>query len=118
MASNAIALSILTTAGVMFIWKKLPLWLRNFFLKHDLLTDVIALVGTYLLFGGTVTALMAGALVGIYTSALLYIAKNPEEFVFLDDMFAMGRSWIRSGMDRLKNYARELSQNHRATLSA
>jgi hypothetical protein len=82
---DALLLASLTTAGFMFVYKKLPRGVRKFLEKHALLTDAVALLLTYGLLGGTLTALMAGALVGIFTSIMLYIAEHPDDFQYLWD---------------------------------
>jgi hypothetical protein len=64
---------------------KLPRRIRQFIVKHQLLTDVITLIGVYYLLGGTLTALFAASLCGLGISAMLYISNHKEDFLYLED---------------------------------
>ena len=85
MIQQALTLAVLSTVGFMMIYQKLPRKVRRFLEKHSLMTDAIALLLTYAFLGGTLTALMAGSMVGILTSVLLEIANNPEDWLFVYD---------------------------------
>lgn len=107
MLSDAFALALLTVTGFMFIYKKLPRKIRKFLEKYSLLTDFVSAVLTYMLLGGTLTALTASALVGIFTSCLLYIAQNPDDFTYLWD-FAEGIKTMLSRFQlQLKAYGKQ-----------
>ena len=80
MIGTALTLSIVTTTGFLIIYLKLPRSVRNFIQKHTLITDGVTLVATYALLGGTLTAMMAGAISGLFVSILLYYAANKEQF--------------------------------------
>jgi hypothetical protein len=86
MISNAFALAILTTCGLYVVYKKLPRKIRRLIEKYSLFADILALVGIYLMLGQTLTALMAGALAGLFISVLLHIANNQEDFLFIFDV--------------------------------
>src|SRR5690606_26088317 len=88
MIGNAFSLSILSVAGIYFIWKKLPQRMKDLLLKYPALLDVAALVGTYLILGGSTTALMAGAMAGLFTSILIHIGTHKEDFMYLWDIGA------------------------------
>lgn len=81
MIETAFILATLTTAGFLIIYLKLPKPVRLFIQKHALATDCIALFVIYLLLGRTLTALMAGAMSGLFVSILLYFAGNKQHFV-------------------------------------
>ena len=85
MLTSALSLAIATTAAATIVFNKLPRKIRRFLVKHSLFTDFLALISTYLLLGSTLTALMAAALVGLLTSALLHIANNPDDYLYLYD---------------------------------
>ena len=85
MLSNAAALAILTTGGFAIVFNKLPRKVRKFILKHSLAADIVALLLTYVLLGGTLTALTAAALVGLMTSALIHIQNHRSEYEWLFD---------------------------------
>lgn len=109
MISNAVALALLTTAGFWCIWRKLPRKVRRFIIKHNLAADVVALLLTYMLLGGTLTALTAGALVGLLTSALLYVAENESEFLYLSDF----GDWMKDRLSSVKSYLKEAGEQYR-----
>jgi len=102
MLSNAIALAALTCAGFYMIYNKLPPRMKAVFVKYDLLTDVSALMLTYVLLGGTVTALIASALVSIVVSMLLHIAKFPNDYIWLTDSLAKVKGLLDSFKDMMK----------------
>ena len=76
MLVNGFALAIATVVGFYLIYMKLPGRVRKWLQKHALLTDCVACVLTYMLFGGTLVALFAAAFVGIITSLLLALLNN------------------------------------------
>lgn len=107
MFSDAFALALLTTTGFMFIYKKFPTRLRKFLEKHSLLTDLVAAILTYMLLGGTLTALTASAMVGILTSCLLYIAANPNDFTYLWDFIKVVKNSLKQVQTKLKEYGQQ-----------
>jgi hypothetical protein len=109
MLMNAFTLAILTTCGFCVAYKKLPRKIRRFIQKHSLLADAIALLLTYMLLGGTLTALVAAAVVGLLTSALLYIANNPQDFRILEDIAEV----IKEKVALLKQLAKDLGEDYR-----
>ena len=84
--STAFALALLTTTGCYIVYKKLPRKVRRFLEKHSLMTDIGTLIAVYMILGGTLTALMAGAMCGIFVSVLLHVANNEEDFLYLYDL--------------------------------
>jgi hypothetical protein len=76
MLTTGFALAVITSTGFYVIYTKLPSWIKGWMLKHSLITDVVACVFTYALFGGTVTALFAAAFVGLFVSMLLALLNN------------------------------------------
>lgn len=102
MLSNAVALAALTCAGFYMIYNKLPPRMKAVFVKYDLLTDVSALMLTYVLLGGTLTALIASALVSIVVSMLLHVAKFPNDYVWLTDSLAKVKELLKSFKDMMK----------------
>ena len=89
---TGLLLASLTTAGFLFIYFKLPRWLRKFMEKHALLTDFLACLLTYMLLGGTLTALFAAAIMGILVSILLAFAKNEVCVAFFERMIVKVKS--------------------------
>ena len=76
MIVEGLALAGLTSLGFYFLFAKLPERVQKFLLKHPLLTDAVACVGTYALFGGSLTALFASAWVCVAVSAMLALMNN------------------------------------------
>lgn len=109
MIINGLTLAVLTTTGLIILYKKIPRKVRRFIERHHLLADAVALLFTYILLGGTLTALFAAALVGLFTSALLYIANNPENFMYLYDL----RDAIKDKLNELKAKLNELGMDYR-----
>lgn len=97
MLSNALAISIMVTGSFLFLYQKMPPSVRAFIVKYSIIADVLAMVSTYWMFGGTVTALMAGAMVDLMISALLYIANHPQDFSFLFDIIEMMKGLVEKG---------------------
>lgn len=86
LVANAILLAVLTTAGFVITAAKLPRAIMRWLVEHDLIADVVAAIGTYLLLGQTVTSLLAAAIVGIMTDILLWTAKP---FILKEDREAV-----------------------------
>ena len=110
MISNAIALAILTTAGCIIVYQKLPRKVRKMIEKYSLMTDLIALIAVYYLLGGTLTALMAGAMCGLFVSVLLHIANNSEDYLYLYDM----RGFLREKLEEAKVALNIYGQTYKA----
>lgn len=104
MLSNALALSILTVASFVAIYSKLPRRMRRLITKYDLITDICALLATYWFLGGTLTALVAGAIVGLITSGLLHIAKNPNDFLYVFHFKEEIKKHLKAAKETLNNY--------------
>lgn len=77
MFTTGLALACVSAAGFYMVWRKLPRRLRRFMQKHALLTDFVACMLTYALFGGTIVALFAAAFMGVITSIMLALMNNP-----------------------------------------
>jgi len=86
---------------------KLPRRIRRFLLRHAVFTDFLTFILTYITLGGTLTALTAGALVGIVTSALMYIADNPDDFMYIYDFWNALRTKIQSLKTELNEYGKQ-----------
>ena len=84
MISTGLSLAVLTATGFYMIYRKLPGSVRRFLHRHPLLTDSIACLLTYSLFGGTLVALFAAAWVGVIVSIMLAITSNPEMNAMLE----------------------------------
>ena len=96
MLATSFSLALLTTAGCMAVYSKLPRKVRKFIEKHALLADLICLVAIYMLLGATLTALFAGAMAGLMISIMLHVANNEDDYLYLFDL----RDYIK---DRLKD---------------
>lgn len=99
MLTNAFALALITSGGFIAVYSKLPRKLRKWIENHELLADGCALFLTYLLLGGTLTALTAGAMVGLMTSGLLHVAKNKEDFEYL----LVAKEWAGEAIGELSS---------------
>ena len=82
--------------------------------KHSLLTDTAACVLTYVLFGGTVTALFAAAFVGIIVSLMLAIMNNEVTAKAVDRLTTRIRELHKKFVDSLVNMI-EQSENNNAS---
>ncbi len=109
MLSSALALAIMTTAGCVIVYSKLPRKVRRIIEKYSLMTDLVTLVAVYMLLGGTLTALMAGALCGLFVSALLHIANNPDDFLYLYDL----KMFLKEKLAQLKEILNEQGKHYR-----
>jgi len=74
LVANAVILAITSTTGFVFLASKLPRSVQKTLVRYGLLTDILAATATYILFGSTVTALLAASLVGIMTSVIIWTA--------------------------------------------
>lgn len=99
MLTNAFALALITSGAFMAVYSKLPKKMRKWIEDHALLADACALVLTYLLLGGTLTALSAGAMVGLMTSGLLHVAQHKDEFEYL----IVAKDWAREAAGELSS---------------
>ena len=80
MINTAVILALLTTAGFLVIYARLPPGIKKIIKKYPLITDAFALLGIYVLLGGTLTALLAAAISGLIISVLLYASGDNQDF--------------------------------------
>lgn len=104
MLSTALALAILTTAACIVVYSKLPRRVRKFIEKHSLLTDLVCLIGIYVLLGGTLTALFASAICGLMISIMLYIQNHRSDFLFLYDCRNLIKDKLSQAKEMLDAY--------------
>ena len=102
-------MAVLTTAGCCVIYSKFPRKVRRFIEKYSLITDIFTLIAVYTLLGGTLTALLAGAICGLFVSILLHIANNKEDFLMLYDL----RDFLKEKLAELKNIVNIYGQQYR-----
>ncbi len=76
MISDGFVLAGLTVAGFYFLYVKLPKRVKKFLMDRPLFTDASAALFTYMIFGGTATALMAAGWACLITSIIIHISKN------------------------------------------
>lgn len=113
MLSNAFALALLTTGAAIIVYQKMPRKVRKFIEKHSLLTDLMCLIAVYMLLGGTLTALVAGAMCGIFISILLHVANHKEDFLYLYDLRDFIREKLVQAKETLDAYSRTYREkNH------
>lgn len=113
MMANALSIAVLVTSGFILLYNKLPRNIRRFITKYSLLTDFLCMVTTYWMFGGTVTALMAGAIVDVMISALLHIANHPNDFEWLFDALKA----VKDLLDKARSMLSELNNRYKSTKS-
>ena len=91
---------------------KLPRNVRKKIQEHPLLTDLLALLAIYVLLGGTLTAIMAASICGIFVSVLLFIAKNKDQFPYLEDFYHISIIILKKVDKKLKEYAKKYKIKH------
>lgn len=111
MLSNAMSIAVMVTAGFFLLYQKLPRNIRRYIVKYSLITDFLAMVATYYMFGGTVTALMAGAIVDIMISAMLHVANHPQDFEWLFDAFKT----VKELVVKFQDYLKQINQQYQAS---
>jgi len=114
MLSNALALSLLSTGGVYLIYKKLPAKVRNFLEKHSLFTDAISFILTYMILGGTLTALIAAAMMGVMVSAMLHVVTNKDKYIYLYDL----TDWLKGMTQKVQVYLEAYGEVYREKKAA
>jgi hypothetical protein len=72
-------------------------------------SDIIAFLLTYLLMGGTMTAIFAGIIVSLLTHSLLYIVANPNDFLYIPDFLSV----VKSNLEKLKDTLKEVGTEYR-----
>ena len=84
--------------------------------KHSLLTDTAACVLTYVLFGGTVTALFAAAFVGIIVSLMLAILNNEITAKAVDRLVNRIRELHKKFIDSLVTMIEQSEKNNASVI--
>jgi len=76
MLLTGVILAGLMVGASFMIWLKLPAWTKRLFLRFDLVTDLGLMILCTILFGMTVTGLIAAGVTGILVSIGLKIGKD------------------------------------------
>ena len=107
MIGNALSLAIVSVIGGVFIFNKLPSKIKKLLIKYGLFTDLACAIGIYILFQGTVTALFAAGFVGIIISAILHIANNKDDFLYIYDLKNFIVEQAKKAQAALTQYGRQ-----------
>lgn len=118
MLGDAFALALVTTTGFVIIYQKLPRRIRRFIEKYSLISDLVALILVYLLLGGTLRALMAGAICGLMVSVLLHVANHQEDFLYLYDLRDFLKTQLQAGKEALNAYGKKYRENKKTQATA
>jgi hypothetical protein len=109
MLTDALILAVLSSMGFVMTFQKLPRKMRRFLIKHAVFTDFLTFILTYWTLGSSLTALTAGAMVAIMTSAMCYIIENPNDFLYLYDF----RDLVKEKLAWLKNELNAYGETYR-----
>ena len=112
MIGTATSLALLSTGGILAIYVKLPRKLRKIIENHALLTDFLSLLVVYTVLGGTLTALMAGAMAGLMISMALHVVNHKDDYIFIYDFMDLVSSWIEKGRQALVNLGKTYRTAH------
>ena len=110
MLTTGFSLAILTSAGFLLIYHKLPASIRGFVQRHVLLTDISACILTYMLFGGTIVALFAAAFTGLFVSFILALLQDERTAAAVG---ALAKKLI-AGKDALISSLAKICEQHQA----
>jgi hypothetical protein len=110
MIIDGFALAVVTTLSLMLLFARLPPKAKAFIKRHSFGLDLLACVFTYMILGGTLVALFAGAFVGIMVSMMLYIQANQEDFQYLFDL----RDFISDQIANLKVKLNQMGETYKA----
>jgi hypothetical protein len=83
MITTALVLAVLTFLCGIFIFIKLPEFVKRFLTKHDLFTDISATGLIWLglsSLSGTLVAVIASAMAGVLVSVALIIRRKEQDF--------------------------------------
>lgn len=108
MITAGLALASITCFGFWLVYQKLPGRIKKFMAHHSLLTDIVACVLTYILFGGTLVALFASAFMGIIVSIMLAIANNEIASALMDVLVDK----VVEAKNALIDYVKAFAENH------
>jgi len=109
MVGTATSLALLSTAGVVAIFTKLPKSVQKFMVDHALLTDFVSLIVVYVVLGGTLTALFASAIAGLLISGALHVLNHKEEFAFVFDLADAVGYGLKRAQEALTDFSAQYS---------
>jgi hypothetical protein len=111
MLTDALVLSAFSTLGFILTYQKLPKTVQRFLVRHGVFTDIVTFGLTYVTLGSSLTALTAGAMVAIFTSMLIHIAANPNDFMYLYDLRDYIKDLLNSTKARLSDYGQKYRES-------
>jgi len=78
MILEGLSLAIITSGGLYLVYQALPISVRLWMLRHQLITRAGCVVFTYALFGGTLIALFAAGFQDLILGTVLALQSNPH----------------------------------------
>jgi hypothetical protein len=107
MLMEGVMLGTMTTLGFILMYGKMPPWIQEFMKNHPVITEIALVTGFYLLMGMSVTAHFAVGAMVLQVQAALYVARNPDDFLFLQDAKEKAKKALSGVFGRLKSINEE-----------
>jgi len=79
MITTAFVMAVLTTAGFLILFYKLPVWLRKFLSKRYLLLDIILCALVFGSLGFALIGIMAAGFISLFVSIYLWWFKKTTQ---------------------------------------
>src|SRR5512142_1224941 len=104
MILEGMVLGTITFAGFKMLFDKLPDKIKDFAIRHPLITDTCIVVVFYEVMGMSIVAHVAVACMSMMEFAYLGILRNPEEWGWILDYVEQGKQKIMQAIEGLKKY--------------
>jgi hypothetical protein len=102
---EGILLGVITLAGFVVLYKRLPKGIKVFLVRHPLLTDVTLAVVFYMLMGFSLTAHIACAAMTLGAMLLLEMEREPAKYQFFINLVDQAKT----GYDKFLLYLQSFS---------
>jgi len=114
MIGEALFLGGMSALAGILVYKKSGPRVKKFVVDHPLMSEAGSTILAFLVMGGGVTAIMGASVCCVCISGALYVAKNKEDFEWLDD--ALKR--CNGHLGELKEFIKEKNAEYLASKEA
>lgn len=109
-------LGTMTTLGFILMYGKMPPWIQEFMKNHPVITEIVLVTGFYLLMGMSVTAHFAVGAMVLQVQAAMYVARNPDDFLFLKEAKNKAKQALSGILGKVKQINEDYKRNNMITV--
>ncbi len=109
MILEGVVLGGITLAGFTVLYKRMPIPVKKFMMKHPIITDCVIVVFFYEVMGMSIIAHVAVAVMSLGVMAGMEVARNPQDYQYLLSRMNFAKNEWAKIMDKLKDKDKQIA---------